>query len=674
MTLFYLAAVAFIIGAFASLGMGRSFGAAKVAALFAGIGSFSGLCFTLICMYTGATYSATIPLPLAVGSCLLLVDSLSTLFLLPLFLLGFLACLLLPTRIRDFDADIHYGRHGFFFSLFMLTMSLVLVAADGVFFLLAWEGMSLTPFFLLAPADNCAKKRFASWLYLIVAHLGALPLLLLFSMLSVDASSTAFADYALLGANPLTWDHVGFYFVLALIGFGAKMGLFPLHIWMPEAYPAAPGHVVVLLSGAGVNLGIYGLLRVLLLVGWGEVWWSYLLMGVGAFSGVAGIFFALSQNDIKRTLAYSSSENMGIVCLGLGAASLAMHSHASEAAVFFLVGTLLHMWNHSLFKSVLFLGASAVAQVAGTTNMNSLGGLQKQMPATGLCMGLGSAAIASLPPFNGFIGELLLYLGFTFGAKATLGSEFTLFYWLGLFTLSGIAGFSLFCFARMYGLTFLGAPRSNFAKDVRPVPRVWKRVMMFLAGLCICVCLLAPLLVQLFVPAVNSLLSRGVDGSMGVNLQEFIVAYSDMFVVLQYSSLACVAMLGFIIILVVVKRQKSVSGQEHQALTWDCGYLAPSARIQYTSGSFAQFPSEVMHSVLRPHLETPKVKELFPTTARAIFYVPDWWLALWNKRVFRVIARLSDKMKDAQKGILNTYILYILIALVAALVWALEGA
>ncbi len=652
-------------GGAASLALHRNPLASKVAAVGVGGGCLLGLGFALMVLSQGVTLAASLPVPLPIGQCLFVVDPVTAVFLLPAFLICALASALLPARLAAQEGNTEYGRHGFFFALLVGGMVLVFTAADGVFFLLSWEVMSLAPFFLLSPKDRNSRERYSGWIYLVAAHLGALPLLLLFALMSVEAGGTAFAQFAAFSG----WGGTGLLFLLALVGFGVKFAMVPLHVWIPEAYPAAPGHVAAVLAGAMVNAGVYGLVRILLLVGPPDVWWAYALMGVGGVSGLLGVLFALAQPDMKRTLAYSSVENMGIICLALGAGILASLSGKGAVALCFLAGGLLHMWNHSLFKALYFLGASAVQQGTGTTLISRLGGVQKRMPFAGGCMALASAAIAGVPPLNGFVGELLLYLGFASGALAVRGTDTALIFWAGLFVLAGIAGLALFCFTRLYGLVFLGSPRSSAVEHGQRAGDTWRLVMLTLSGLCLAAGLAAPWLFALLEPALNFL-------SLHMRLPAYLG--DDGFVlitsVLRYLSSGSAILLALLGLAWLYKRRLLAKTSFTPGVTWDCGYRQPSARIQYSGGSFAQFPAQMMRSVLRPTMETPQIdprENIFPRSAVAKMDVPDWPTALWSKLLFQGVARFAEAAKGLQHGLLNAYILYILIALLAALVWAL---
>lgn len=650
-----------LAGGLAALALGQSFRACLAARFFMLPASVLGLGAAVAALWQGATVTTSLPFALPIGHCIFMLDPLAAAFLIPIFLLSALASLIMPKRVRYFEDQAHMGRHAFFFCLLSSGMALVVQAGDGLFFLLLWEIMSLAPFFLLTHSDRSSHERFASWIYLTAAHLGALPLLLLFCALTLQAGDSSFAAYMVQPA----WQQATLLFVLALAGFGTKAGIFPMHMWMPEAHSSAPGHVAVLLSGTMLNVGLYGIMRVLCLFG-GSIDWAYILMGAGALSGVMGILAGLVQTDMKRTLAYSSAENMGIILLGLGGALLAARHNAPIAMALLLCGMFFHIWNHSVFKSLLFLAANAVKEGTHVTTLQRLGGLQKKIPLTGGCFAAGSAAIAGAPPFNGFMGELLLYMGFVLGAAATRGTEATLVFWLAFFCLGAIAGFALFAFARVYGLAFLGAPRSPESMEAREPDRLFRFAMVFLAVLCLALSLAGPALLELVTPLLTWFAER-----LGLPLDASGLDLTATRNVLGGYAAACLLLCALFGLFALLRRGAVRRNGSATAGTWGCGYTQPSARMQYSGGSFALTAALLLKPLVRANLELPKMDGLFPSPVRAVLTTPDWPTTVWQRLIFRPVAQVAEWAKDLQHGLLNIYILYILVALVAALVWAL---
>ncbi|MDR2489448.1 MAG: hypothetical protein LBD42_08155 [Desulfovibrio sp.] len=614
-------------------------------------------------LWEGTVHTVAPPVALPLGTVLLQLDPLSCVFLIPLFLLSGLASLAAPARMRLLADQLRHGRHAFFFCLLIAAMAMVLLAADGALFLILWEIMSLAPFFLLSHSDKTGDERFAGWIYLVAAHLGALPLLLLFAMLTTEAGASDFTSYMNLAGHA----NAGIFLILALIGFGAKCGIIPLHMWMPEAHSSAPGHVAVLLSGTMLNMGMYGIFRIVSLFGPGDPWWSYTLMGVGAFSGVLGILLGAAQSDMKRTLAYSSAENMGIICMALGAALLAGRNGASVAMALLLAGAFLHMWNHSLFKSLLFLAANAVKEGTHTTQIQHLGGLYKRLPLTGGCFAMGAAAIAGMPPFNGFMSEMLIYLGFALGSDAARGTESSLIFWAAFFVLGCIAGLALFAFARLFGLAFLGSPRGRESDDACEPETQLRLIMVFLAASCLWASLAGPFLLRALRIALQWF-SQTLYPSAPLVEADFVLG-GDLLA--WYALTGCLLLLACALI-AGGRRFLAAKYPPEEGITWDCGYCRPTARMQYSGGSFAHSLASILQPLIRARLRLPRMDAFFPSEATASMEVADWPTSLWNRLLFRPVAFLAESAKGLQRGLVNLYILYILAALLIALFWALE--
>jgi formate hydrogenlyase subunit 3/multisubunit Na+/H+ antiporter MnhD subunit len=347
------------------------------------------------------------------------LDPLSAFFLLPALVLAGLAAIYGSHYMQAFADRRSLGAPTFFFNLLIASMLLVLIARNGLLFLVAWELMSLSAYFLVTFEHEQADARRAGWVYLVATHLGALFLFALFMLLGRAAASLDFVAYSQAARLGNGWSAV--LFALALVGFGAKAGFVPWHVWLPEAHPAAPSHVSAIMSGVMIKTGLYGILRVTTFLGEPALWWGPALMVIGLTGGLFGISLALAQRDLKRALAYSSIENVGLIALGLGVGMWGQTSgHPAMAALGF-AGGLLHVWNHALMKGLMFLAAGSVLHATGTKNIELLGGVLKRMPRTGAAMVLGGVAISGLPPLNGFVSEWLMYMGLMRGGLSHAG-------------------------------------------------------------------------------------------------------------------------------------------------------------------------------------------------------------------------------------------------------------
>ena len=373
------------------------------------LGSLLGLISSLFVFVGGEVPSALrVPWSLPGGMFYLEIDSLSAFFLAILFLIAILSALFGGGYLLAYRDKKALGPVWFFYNLLIASMAWVITARNGLLFLMAWEMMSITSFFLVMFDREKEEVRIAGWTYLVATHIGTAFLLIQFILLGRASGSLDFDTFR--ASALLSPEMSNLIFVLGLVGFGTKMGIIPLHVWLPEAHPAAPSHVSALLSGVMLKVGVYGLLRTLTFLGPPPAWWGMTLVGIGLVSGVGGVLYALGQHDLKRLLAYHSVENLGIIVLGIGLGLLGSAFNLPVLVVLGFAGGLLHVLNHALFKSLLFFGAGSVLQQTDTREMDRLGGLLKKMPVTGSMFLLGSAAIAGLPPLNGFASEILIYL------------------------------------------------------------------------------------------------------------------------------------------------------------------------------------------------------------------------------------------------------------------------
>lgn len=595
---------------------------------------------------------------LPVGSFSLGFDPLTLLFLLPCFGLG-LACPLYGLGALAHEPERKVRSHWFFFSLLVAGLALVAVARDGFCFLLAWEVMSLSPFFLVSYADHKLEVREAAWTYLVASHLGVLALVALFAWLAGAAGSTHFD--ALAWAAPQlarTWP----LFLLALAGFGAKAGLAPLHVWLPEAHPAAPSHVSAFMSGALITAGMYGVARTLVLLGPGPAWWGGLLLGLGLLSALLGLAQGLAQGQMKRLLAYSSVENAGIVFLGLGAAHLAARGGLAPAALLAAAGALLHVLNHALFKGLLFLGAGAVLHGAGTVEISSLGGLLKRMPRTGALFLAGTAALAALPPLNGFFSELLIYLGL---GQAGLGlrSAGSLAAWGGMAGLALAGGLALAALAKAFGLAFLGEPRTPAATRAHDPSRAELAAMLLLALGCAGMGLAAPWLVTVLAPA-----AAQVAHLPGMAALE---AARDAQSLLRTVLVAALPLPVLGLFLWALRRRLLAGRPVGSSPTWDCGYARPATSMQYGPASFADPLAEALGPASGVRHDLARPQGLFPRQGWHRVAAPDLVLEGGFRPAFGAALWAAEHLKWLQHGRIPLYVLSILAALVAVLAWVL---
>jgi hydrogenase-4 component B len=536
-------------------------------------------------------------------------------------------------------------------SVLLSSLGLALLAANGLHFLIAWELFSLSAYFLITLDRQRAEVRAAGWLYLAASHVAVLALFAFFAGL---ASSIGSWELAPVHDRP----ELAPFFWLALVGFGLKAGVFPLHIWLPSGHANAPSHVSAILSGVTIKLGIYGLVRT---SGWlpmpaGAGW---VIAALGVASAVLGVAFALGQHDLKRLLAYHSMENIGIILIGLGFAMVAATQSADAApwGRLALAGGLLHVWNHGLFKALLFFGAGSVLHATGTREMSCLGGLWRAMPWTASLFALGAAAISGLPPLNGFVSEWLVYLGL-FDAAVSHGPSA----WAAVpaAVLLGMTGaLALACFVKVCGVVFLGAPRSESAARARECGPAMRGAMLVLAGCCVVIGL-AP---WAFWPALERAMNAWQPGWAGVATTVPLVTLSVLHLALAVSAAVAAWMLWRRV------RRRGL----RRALTWDCGYAAPTARMQYTAGSFAGIITEWFAWILRPERHENRPEEAFPAQASFSEHTPETVLEHVVEPSASVVVRVSMVVRRLQHGRVQAYLFYLVVGLAALALVALLG-
>ncbi len=585
------------------------------------------------------------------------LDGLSAFFCLPILLVSPLAALYGCQYLAHEKKPL--GPVSFFYNVLTASMLLLLSARNGLLFLVIWEVMAISSFFLVIFDDEHAHVRQAGWTYLIASHIGTGALLVLFALLGRQANSL---DFDLMAKAVLSPTMAGILFVLAVIGFGTKAGFIPLHVWLPEAHPAAPSHVSALMSGVMIKTGIYGLLRILTMLGHPSAAWGWTLVLIGLVSGILGVAFALAQHDLKRLLAYHSVENIGIIALGIGAGLLGLAWDQPVLVVLGFGGGILHVLNHAVFKSLLFLGAGAVVHSTGTRDIDHLGGLIKPMRWTAVTFVIASAAISGLPPFNGFISEFLVYFAGFSGVRADAPGTVILAIAIGG-GLALIGGLAAACFAKAFGVVFLGEPRSSHATHAEEVGAAMRWPMAVLAAACLGIGLLAPAVVQIVLPAVH------IMAPTTMSAEPVTAAMASLMGVVHIS--AALLLLG--VGLYLVRRCLPRGREETTTGTWDCGYARPTARMQYTASSFAQPLTDLFKLFLGTRKHGIAPEGFFPPRATFETQTPDAAREHLFAPLFRLIDQALSPVRRMQHGRIHEYLLYIAIVLVLLLIWKAGG-
>jgi formate hydrogenlyase subunit 3/multisubunit Na+/H+ antiporter MnhD subunit len=654
----YQAAVAILLaGAVLPLAAGRN---NRFATILGGSAAMTGAGFGLLGAFlalgSGAVHSGQLAWASGGLNLCLRLDGLAAFFLVPIFLLIGSGALYAIGYLHLPDHSYQGGRHWFCFNLLGASMVLVVGAADILLFLLAWELMSLSSFLLVIYDLGDEPSRRAGWTYLVATHLGAAFLFFLFFQAYQLSGSTEFAAFQVLGA--LSPAGAGLFFFLALVGFGTKAGLFPLHSWLPEAHSAAPSHISALMSGVMVKTAVYAFLRLLTFLPPLPPWCGLLLAGLGLAGALFGIALATMQNDLKRSLAYSTVENIGLIFFGLGLWLYCRDSRLATAATLVLAGALLHVWNHALFKSLLFFGAGSILHATGTREISRLGGLLQRMPHTALLLMVGGGSIAALPPLNGLISEWLLYLGLFEAGQGSGGGQVFLFM-LFIILLATVGALVLLALTRILGIALSGEPRSPESRAARESGPAMLAAMTISALLCLAVGILPGAVLRLLIGPLQNLAPAAAAG------------WPDLLAGLPFGPAWSWSALGLSAVLALLVgwryRRRSV---DLDRSTWGCGFLLPASRMSYTAGGYGQLAQEEIYcGCLRPRISGERPPLLFPVLWHWRTRIADPVLARILTPLFGRLAELAGTWRRLQGGHLNLYLTYFFAATILLLGW-----
>ena len=553
---------------------------------------------------------------------------------------------------------------GTFFNVLLGAVETVFVADGAIAFLFAWELMTLATALLVATEHQERATRRAAYLYLVMSHVGTGCLVAGFFVLAAKSGSTSFA--ALLAGGFVSGPLRHGVFVLFLLGFGVKAGIIPLHVWLPEAHPAAPTSISALMSAVLITAGIYGLLRVCAFgLGVPGAAWGFALMALGAVSAILGVLYALTQSDIKRLLAYSTIENAGIVVLGIGAAMVALGYGQSAVATVAIAAALAHVLNHAVFKALLFLGAGGVVMATGTRHIEQFGGLLRRMPWTGGFFLVGAMAISGLPLLNGFTSEWLTFQALLLGFTSTSGLA-RLNFPLGGAVLALTTALAAACFVRAFGITFLALPRSGAAADARESPVSMLLPQAVLASLCIGLGLFPGLVLAALGTVMSSLpgLQPSTDlalGTIGMTTERGTFDHVVPLVLGAAFAGGLAVAAALAARLVGARRVPS----------WGCGGELTS-RTEYTAAAFSKPLLMIFRAVYRPTREVEALARVSPYFTQEVRYrtqiEPTFERYVYGP-LLRAVLRVAAGMKVLQAGSLHSYLAYVLVLAVLLLIW-----
>ncbi|HLC99557.1 MAG TPA: hydrogenase 4 subunit B [Patescibacteria group bacterium] len=634
--------------------------------IFAVAASFAGILFALSVFANHATLDIPLItlfdfLPLHIT-----VDTLGAFFILLISVISLAASVFAHDYVKPLMKEYNIGVLGFLYHTFVASMILVVSSGSAPLFLLAWELMSILSYFLVIYEYRRKDSLRAGLLYIVMTQISTVFLSAAFFLLYQATGSFQFADYHVLDGIPSVIKNA--IFLLMFVGCGIKAGVVPFHIWLPVAHPAAPSHVSALMSGVMIKVALYGMARFMFdfLGGEGQSWWGVVVLAVGALSAILGVLYALMEHDLKRLLAYHSVENIGIILIGFGSALLFDSYGFHDLVAIGLVAGLFHVFNHGLFKSLLFLGVGAIQRATGVINIEELGGLVKKMPATAVLFLIGAMSISALPPFNGFISEWLTFQSlFANFAISSLVVKMVLALSVALFALTSALAIS--CFAKVFGIGFLALPRSDHARKAEEVSPLMLWAKSFLAILCVLFGVFPFLMFWFLGPVVKDL---------GLSFGSQVTAFSIIpnpatptgLAPLAVAALLAAVMLGISFVLAL----RFGRHRKRESETWACGRLIDS-RTEYTATSFTMPFELIFSSLYRPSknieretlggskylVQQISYQEKIEPLFERYFYDP----------VKRLILNCGMWARNIQAGNINLYLAYIFVTLLGLLLF-----
>jgi hydrogenase-4 component B len=599
------------------------------------------------------------------------VDGIAAFFMLLISIVSFAVSLYSIGYSKEYEAKKRTSVFGFLFNIFILSMILVVASNNSFFFLIFWELMSLTSFFLVIYDHDKEENVKSGLTYLIMTHFGTAFIFASFLLGYIQTGSFSFDAFRNSSSSfPLLIKNLIFLF--AFIGFGTKAGIVPLHIWLPQAHPSAPSNVSALMSAVMIKIGIYGIVRTVFdLSGFGlspeYSWWGLLMIAIGSVSAIIGVLYAVIEHDIKRALAFSSIENIGIILVGLGLSVVFASFNLTTLSALALIASMYHTMNHSVFKGLLFMGAGSVVYATHTRNMENLGGLIKKMPWTALLFLIGTISIVGLPPFNGFISEWLIMQALlsSYQIPSIILQISIAFASLPFALTIGVAAAT---FVKLFGISFLSRPRSEAIAKIKEVPHSMIAGMSILAAACMLLGVLPFLGISIITSAFH-ISSQPINPFDAITLQNsFGKSFANLsmpVVVIMLLSVA-IAIFGFI---------KVIGGKTKKTTfsTWDCGFGNLNERMEYTGTSLSQPIRAVFKTLFKSHTQIQR--EFFGDHKYILrtLKVESFTKNIFEEKIYLPIISSSilifDKIRKIQTGKINAYLLYIMITIVLLLLF-----
>ena len=627
----------------------------KTCSIFSFLSAVAMLYPAFSVLLTGDTIGKTVYLSPICGNVNFVIDPLAAFFLIVISIMSFLGTVYANGYMKPYlNKGMNVASHCFFLMMLIASMIMVVTVQNALFFLIVWEIMSLSSFFLVIFEGEKKEVLKAGIKYLIYMHLSVIFILAAFVLLTIHSDSLSFAAFANVLHNNVPFANL--VFLLAFVGFGIKAGFVPFHNWLPDAHPAAPTHVSGIMSGVMIKTGIYGILRFLLFVGMPSKMISYTVLAVAVVSALYGVLYAITQHDIKRLLAYHSIENIGIIGIGIGVGMLGLSYGNAIIAMLGFGGGILHILNHSIFKELLFFAAGSVYLKAHTRNIEQMGGLIKKMPYTALLFIVGSVAICGLPPFNGFISEFLIYAGMIYGLPSPEISLFLVLV-LSIAALGMVGTMAMLCFTKASGIMFLGNPREiDLSKIEKDAPRRMIIPMSILAFLSFFIGMFP----QYIIPFVLSPVSLYIGSQLPIQLLDSVVDIT--------LNLSWLFLIFLILVLILFAVRFAINKKSKIHTTWGCGYNRANNHMQYTASSYANLFISTLKPLFKRVSHIKKPKDLFPKDAYYELEIEDIEEAYIVKPLLSWDEKLLTKFERIQNGNIQQYILFGLIFLILAIV------
>lgn len=588
------------------------------------------------------------------------IDHLSAFFILVITIMSMLSVIYANGYLKNYLESKNINSHLVFFPMLIASMLLVVTCQNSLLFLVFWEIMSISSFFLVIFDSSKKEVLQAGVKYLIFMHISVIFIIIAFALMSIKSGSFDFASFNSVMQNNTSFANI--VFILAFIGFGTKAGFVPFHNWLPEAHPAAPSHVSAVMSGVMIKMGIYGIIRMIILTGTPSKMIAFGVLLAAVISSLYGVLYAISQHDLKKLLAYHSIENIGIIGIGLGAGMLGQAYSNPLASLLGYSGAILHVLNHSIFKELLFLAAGNIYLKTRTKDIEVLGGLIKVMPATAVLFLIGSAAICAFPPLNGFISELLIYLGLF----RTLEINHLPVMLVVFFAISGLAlvgTMAILCFSKVFGVVFLGMPRSEKSANVTSDCGLSMTIPM---GILAVLALLIGVYPQFVFFDIKHIVYCVFPMDLVNLMQVSMVPLNIMQIV------ACFAILfiAFVTVIVLLKYYLT-KGKKVMHITWGCGYNRVNTRMQYTASSYAGPFLSMLKPLFKKIFDIEKPKNLFPSSAHFHLEIEDIEEAYIINPLLRLDEKFLTKFESLQSGNIQSYLKYGLVFLLAVIIVSL---